>query len=772
MGLRRYGFLGAAAVVLAAGAAFADEQGSIDFANGLFTRGFYEDAATEYRVYLAEFSDGQYSADALFRLGESELAMKRYSEAVAAFDQLLNRADASAHVERARLRRAVALYESGDRAEAEIALRRTADAAATAAEAYYYLGKLYFDSGRPQESIAAFEELTRLAPGHALVPFARYQMAFGLLNLGDAEKAAIQFTEIANSDAADASLRVECRFRAAETYDRLGWFEAAVSAYEALTRDYPESEYARRAAYGYAWSLYHAAKYPEAAVAIEQFLEQNPESPERPGMHFLRGNCLIQLARYNDAIAAFEEIRTAYPESEFAGRAQYRAAWAKHLSGDDDAALNDLDAMLQDGRQLASAGEAAYLRGEILADRGDFEGAYEEFRLVANQYGDSEFAPEALFKGGECLSKLNRHAEAMTAFDEYALRHSQTALADEALLRAGDAAFLSKDLAGAVDRYSKLVRKAPGGDVEEEGLFRLGIALHDISNFKMCAETLLKLLEKFPNTDYAAEAHLLVADVYLEDSEDPVRAIGHYQSALKSSPEGKHAGDALKGLALARYEAKDYPGAAESFVELIRKYPEVSLNAETYVWLGDQLYQSGDWENAIAVYGAFIERIPGDGQHALAWFRTGESYAALENPDRAIAAFGHVAETAPKSALAADAQLKIARQLEKDGQIDKAVALYEESADANNGESAARARFKLGEIYEARGDFETAAKHFMRVAILFLHEELSPESLLRAASCYSKLDDTEKASQTFDELIREFPDSAQAASARELLARN
>ena len=60
--------------LIGAASVWSDEQSQIDFANGLFSRGFYEEAADEYRVYLKEFPAGKERQTALYRLGESENA--------------------------------------------------------------------------------------------------------------------------------------------------------------------------------------------------------------------------------------------------------------------------------------------------------------------------------------------------------------------------------------------------------------------------------------------------------------------------------------------------------------------------------------------------------------------------------------------------------------------------------------------------------------------------------------------------------------------------
>ena len=95
---------------------------------------------------------------------------------------------------------------------------------------------------------------------------------------------------------------------------------------------------------------------------------------------------------------------------------------------------------------------------------------------------------------------------------------------------------------------------------------------------------------------------------------------------------------------------------------------------------------------------------------------------------------------------------------------------YEAAANSNSGDIAARSRFQLGVLYERQEDYGKAARSFMRVAILFLHEEMSPESLWRAGQCYEKAEQGEQARKAYEELVADFPESPFAAKAKEALA--
>lgn len=765
--------LGALALVCMAAAAETPGQGQMDFANGLFQRGFHEEAAEEYQKYLAEYPQGDQAATAQYRLGESLFALKRHDAALAALTAALAAPGLAGEMrERAALRKGEALYFLKKYDLAQTALEALAgedSAEGIRAEALYFLGKVQFDAKNPEAALKTLRTLADTLPDSHFAPFARYQLGFVYLGLDRPEDAASEFSAVAAS-AAGESLRMESRFRAAEIYDKMGWFDAAAGAYDQLKQGFPGSDYARRADYGLAWALYHAGDYARAAEAAKTFLAANPDASEAPGMMYLQANALQQQGAFDQAIGLYEAIRSKHPKTDFAGRSLYKIGWAQYLKGDAAAAKATIGAYLSDAHDSPLRGDAAFLRGNILLGEGNLAEACQEFQLVAEKYPQSEFAAEALYKSGECLAKLGRDDEAVAVFETFAQRYPDHALTEQAILRAGDAEFFGAAFGDAVAKYTQILEGTPSPQVEQETLYRLALTYHNMTDYVASGKTFQKLLEKYPASTYASEAHFRVGDYLLKEANDAVKAIEHFQAAYDTAADPGLKGKALRGLALARYEGKDLDGAADLFLQLMREYPAVTLNETTYAWVGQRLFDQGRFAEAVAGFEALLQGNPSYPNPERVVFKIAEAQEQAGQAEAARASFQRVKETAPASTLAIEATYRIGRLLEARKEMDQALAMYEQAANANVSDAAARARFRIGEIHEERGEHDEAARSFMRVAILFLHEELSPESLWRAGQNFEKANGVSQAIQAYKEAIEAYPDSAQAAKARERLS--
>ncbi|MCP4639789.1 MAG: tetratricopeptide repeat protein [bacterium] len=760
-----------------------DDQTGIDFADSLFQHGYYEMAAEAYRDYLEKNPDGDRVAAALERLGESEFSLKNYEAALTRFEKLLELKVEGLSLERALLRKGEILFRLDRSTEAAPVLAQVAGKdknPEVRAGALYYLGMAHYRVGKGAEgeaaakayqaSITALSTLGAELPDSPLAPYARYQLARVYLAKNDLEKAAIEFTAVADSTMPDERLKVESRFRAAEMYDRIGWFDAAVTAYQKLQTDFPGSEYAERAQLGYAWALFNASKYEDAGKAAAAFIQANPESPSTLGMRYLQANCSQQRKDYAKALDQYKAIRNDHPDSEFSPRALYKIAWTLHLAGKNEEARKRVKLFLDTYKDSPLVGEAAFLRGSILVAEENFADAHDEFRYVWEKYPDSEFGAEALFKVGECLAQLGRMEEAAQVFESFIKKYPDNPMTKDALARSAEVSFFSASFEEAIQGFKRTLESAPDPGTEMEILYRMAITYHNMKDYKASAETFGKILQKFPECPHAAEANFRIGDYYLYEVKDPVKSIAPHQAAYDAAPKGPHAGRALRGLALARYQTKDYDRAADLFLKLMTDHPAVKLNEQTFAWVGEHFYDAKKWDEASTTFKSLLATITDYANPERVQFRIAQCAESKGDAKGAIALYEEVVKEAPRSASALNARFHMATLHEglKDG--DKAFALYQEVANTNTGDAAARARMRLGEILEEREDYAGAAKNYMLIALLLFHEDLSPKALWRAGQCFENSEKPDQAKRAYDELVADYADTEWAAKATARLA--
>jgi len=242
-----------------------------------------------------------------------------------------------------------------------------------------------------------------------------------------------------------------------------------------------------------------------------------------------------------------------------------------------------------------------------------------------------------------------------------------------------------------------------------------------------------------------------------------------YQALIDSDPEGAYAGKALLGLALARYEHKDYDQAAALFLKIMKEKEGAGLNEETYNWTGQWFFDNQKWKDAAEAFEALLKAVPAYPYADQVRLRIAECSEQAGDTEKSLEQYRAVAEATTTTAVSTEARWHLGRIHEARGETEKAFEWYEAAANSNNGDTAARARFQLGALYEKQEAWDKAARSYMGVAILFLHEEMSPEALWRAGQCFEKAGQADQARKAYGELSEDFPDSPFAQKAGEAL---
>lgn len=171
----------------------------------------------------------------------------------------------------------------------------------------------------------------------------------------------------------------------------------AGQAFEEVERQHPYSQWTTRAQLMSAFAYYEANAYDEAIAAAERFIELHPGHEDVPYAYYLIG--ISYYERISDvgrdqkmteqALAAFDELRRRFPDSEYARDAELKADLARdHLAGKE----------MSIGRY--------YLR------RGQYVAAINRFRNVVERYQTTTHVAEALHRLTEGYLALGLQQEA------------------------------------------------------------------------------------------------------------------------------------------------------------------------------------------------------------------------------------------------------------------------------------------------------------------------------------------------------------------------
>lgn len=180
---------------------------------------------------------------------------------------------------------------------------------------------------------------------------------------------------------------------------RKSWEEAA-KAFDEVERQHPYSVWARRAILMSAYSYYEAAKYNQAILAADRFIQLHPGNKDAPYAYYLKAVSLYEQIvdvgrdqkKTEQATAALTELIRRFPQTEYARDARLKYDLTRdHLAGKE-----------------MNIGRYYLTRGQQIA-------AINRFRAVIEKYQTTSHVPEALHRLVEAYLSLGIVKEAQTA---------------------------------------------------------------------------------------------------------------------------------------------------------------------------------------------------------------------------------------------------------------------------------------------------------------------------------------------------------------------
>lgn len=243
----------------------------------------YTESARLLQQYL-QFEPEKRNAQALLRYGQVCLALDRIDDCVGALEECIELYDRDNATYQARIDCARAYWYRGNAAEAERLLRVNLDGTLLEPrspewkDSLFSLGHLLFDQGRFEEAIGILEEAVERYPNDRQALLARYVTG--------------------------------------EAYRR--WAEEPLAriaaARTASEREKNEQLYRERLTLGLA-----QFKAVQSAISLKDHNLQDggPHAAMRRNCYMLEGACLFDLGRYQDAIEAYQNVSSLYPNEPF-----------------------------------------------------------------------------------------------------------------------------------------------------------------------------------------------------------------------------------------------------------------------------------------------------------------------------------------------------------------------------------------------------------------------------------------------------------------------
>ncbi|MCB9898887.1 MAG: tetratricopeptide repeat protein [Planctomycetes bacterium] len=541
----------------------------------------------------------------------------------------------------------------------------------------------------------------------------------------------------------------EALFMQGRAADESGDASTARKAWQRYVDEVPDGASADEALAGLARLLPGA----DGLAALDRLLAEHPQSAFAPSALYDRAERLSAAGRYADAERDDAALLAQHPEHPLADAARYALAWAQVEQAHFDAAETTLQPLVAAPARKARRNDPPphevdpALRASALElllwcahERGDADAAESSWRALAALTVEPARKLDAARSASETLVAAGRPAQARALFAQLA----DTPVGVDALIESTWIALDADDVDGAEASVRDALRRVPSGDAPAGATSDVDASLAALG-----------------------EAAFFVAEARFAAGDD-ARAVPLYESAC--AIPGEHRDDALYKRGFCALRAGDDETAAASFATLVAEHPKSPLLGESLFLLGEARVRQERWTDAVPPLRRVLDELPRHAVVPKARFRLGQALCALGQYEAAEPVLADLARSTPDFPNLLEAELLRGEALAALGRGRTARSTWQRVIDQDDGVLSARARLATGRLDLAAGATEQALSEFLKVAVLYTHDDEVSTALLLAGDCLLALGDRERAADRWREILEKHPDAPCVDDARRRLS--
>ncbi|MDU0370126.1 tetratricopeptide repeat protein [Hymenobacter endophyticus] len=594
-----------------------------------------------------------------------------------------------------------------------------------AAQAYFELGKFYFDK---KDYVRAIDYLQKVGPDNLTDDQraeAEFKLGYAYFAQKEFDKAKLQF---------DRNKAGNHQYRFASSY-YAGYLAYRAGDYAGARKDLAVAE--QNDAYKpvvpavMSQIYYKEGDYDGLIAYATPVLSQTPPPQSADEIQLLVGDAYYQKEDFKQAAEYFDKYAGGRKKIE--PEVQYKIGYANFKQGDFKGAIGNLKGVA--ARRDSLGQNAAYHLGLSYLKTSQKPLALNSFDAARKLTFDKVITENATLKYAQVSYELGNTQEVINALREFSKRYPRSknrAAADDILSQS----FLnSSDYAQALNYLDNLDDRSQKLNATYQRVAYLQAAtLYNDNRYQDALPVLDKSL-KYPEDEaLRAAAQVLKGEIYsIGQQYQP--AITAYTAAARTARTGSASETdfdqkARYGLGYAYYNTKQYDRARQQFQAWLQDPVAKPADANYYdvtLRLGDTYYIGKQYQQALDQYNKVIQANAADKDYA--YYQKSVVLGLLGKREEAGATLSTLLKTSPNSRYADDAVYQQA-------QLD----------------------------YEA-GSFQPAVDGFTKLINNRPNSALIPQALQKRGVAYQNLDQHDKAAEDFKRVLTQYPRTKSASSA-------
>ena len=595
-----------------------------------------------------------------------------------------------------------------------------------APKALFNAAVLAFQLKENQESLAYAEQFINAYPGDSMVSEIKYIKAEAERNLGDLSSATQSFAELISATTNDQPQRSQWLLRAASHWNEAGSPKYTIQWIVPEQKLFVDSEQLAEFLLLTGQAYIQDSAPDQAIERLREALVQSSNSLRRAEIRYTLGEALLASSNPDEALTLWKDLITTDPLSEASNRARYQIASIAREK-------NELEEAITLYKQITLTTQSSRLKNQaryawawsLIQDQQYQEALVALDPLLKNN--DHTLYFDSLIASGIAQRGMSKPEEAIKTF-EVALSIAED---NE---RRGNALFeLSRVYAGnnqpkeSASLLQAIVDEIPDYPDLETVLHELGWAYKDSLEGDKALNVFTEQLNRYPQSVHTASAAYYIGQqCYAKD--DFNQAIKYFELARRNSKDPDLIERSLYRVGWSQFNQQKFDQAEASFKQLAEQFTEGALYLDALAMSGECLFRQQRYDQALVAFGVARETIRNRNETArklldpserqvreIVFLHGGQAAAQQEKWKEAISWYNELRERFPATIYLAEVFYETGFAHQQVGNHPAALELLREVANNYRNESAARARFIMGEIHFADGHLDLAIPEFQRV---------------------------------------------------------
>lgn len=726
-------------------------------AEAYYFKGDYAKAAPAYEEYFT--TNQKAETPLLFRAGYANYSLNQTQKAVEYLSKAAGNKDSVSYYASYYL--GVMYLQQGDKNLAINAFsnaKKMPNDNALAEEASFQLGKVLYDAGRPEQSIAEFEDFLKAYPksSHATevkellaqayvngnnfhkaieyiesLPFrnpqveqayqkATYLKGAELFNKDDYQ-GAVQLFEKSLKSPKDAKYVSLASYWAGEAYSIGKRYGEAVSHYEKVLANSAaaDPDVLLKTRYGLAYAYYNLKSYDKATQSFKEYVNRSDRrDPNHADAYIRLGDSYYVTKQYAPAIDAYAKARNiGSPDNDYI---LLQSGVINGIQRNYDQSRADLTALIKSYPKSQYRDEALFQRGQFEIEQGNYQAAADGLSQLIRESPGSKYAPYAYMRRAASYFNIKQYDRT-------------------------------------ISDYSTVLKEFPTHPVAKDALLPLQEALTIAGRSDEFDQYLAEQQRINPNDKNLEQIQFETAKNLFYDQQYS-KALGKFTEFIAAYPSSARIQESKFYLAESNYRLDDFGKALPIYTELSQD-PTFTMGNRVAGRIAEIEFRLGKYENAVSNYHKLEKLANNKKEQYNAWAGLMESFYLLGQYDSSNLYARTIIE---KGAVNASAHNKASLYLGKNayakGDFETAQDEFLNTVNAAQDEFGAEAKYMIALTQYQQKQHKPSYETLISLSNDFAaYDEWVGKAFLLMADNFVALDNTFQARQTLQSLIDDFP---------------